>query len=181
MESSIYLPEMKKLITQKNYPCVAAIKSFFSQEYDVGVYKNFGKGDSGKNLRQDLGKFVETLKTSQSPYYTFWAIFPDEHYEKSEQAFEKDMWEELSHTTREELKALDWQVANADPNDKNFGFHLFGENFFVVGLHPQSSRKSRVFPWPTLIFNVFSQFQTLQKQGIYAPMVETNRQRDIKY
>lgn len=173
--------EIEALVTQKEYPCVAAIKSYFNDEYEVGLYKDFGSGNSGKNLRQDLQGFLEKLKVSQSPYYTFWGIFPDKKYVESEEKFETDLWNELSHMTSEETKDLDWQGKTTNPNDKNFGFHLFGENFFVVGLHPEASRKSRKFPWPTLIFNVFSQFQTLRDKSLYDPMVETNRKRDVKF
>lgn len=168
------------LVSQKNYPCIAAIKSFHQDEYQVGTYEGFGSGTSWRSLRQDLHSFLNEIKRTNSPYFTFWATYPTEAV-LSEDLFEQKMWNELSCLTSEEMKSSDWGTAPSHPEEQSFGLHLFGENFFVVGLHPNSSRKSRQFPFPTLIFNIFRQFDVLKKENIYDPMVKANRIRDVKF
>jgi FPC/CPF motif-containing protein YcgG len=174
--------EIAALLTQRNYPCVAALQSFHRDDYQVGFYEQFGTGKSYSNLRADLHHFLVEQRKSGSTYHTFWAIFP-EFSSVNEQNFETQMWEELSWLTSEELKDVDWgpDTTNRDPGTPEFAFNLFGEAFFVVGMHPESSRRARKFPWPTLIFNVFSQFRELQSRGLYDSMVQLNRERDRKF
>lgn len=171
---------MKALVETRDYPCVAAVKSFALRDYVVGIYEGFGTGKHWRQLRSDLLHFISLFKASRSPYLTFWAVF-DEASEAPEAGFDAALWRELSFLTAEEWKDADHDRRfSSDPLAENFGFSLGGEAFFVVGLHHRSSRLSRRFPVPALIFNLFSQFELLAKAGIYAPMVETNRRRDAK-
>lgn len=51
----------------------------------------------------------------------------------------------------------------------------------MVGLHPKSSRKARRFTIPALIFNLYDQFEQLDEETEFYPMVKTNRKRDIAF
>lgn len=172
--------EIKQLLMQKNYPCVAALKSYHNDEYFVGFYQKFGSGESWKDLRQDLLFFLKEQRKSSSIYLSFWAIFEDD--DLSEEDFESGLWKELSHLTSLEDRDEDWKSKfSSEPQDPNFRFCMDGSEFFVVGLHSASSRTSRRFSKPTLIFNVFEQFEELKKIGQFDAMVETNRKRDVKF
>lgn len=172
--------EIKNLVSQKDYPCVAALKSYHKDDYQVGFYKDFGNGSSWRSLRNDLLFFLSEQKKTNSPYLSFWAIF--DPTDLSEEKFELDMWTELSNLTSVEDKQFDWpKTSNSNPEDKSFRFGLGGSEFFVVGLHSNSSRNARKFSRPVLIFNIFEQFELLAKQGLYYPMIETNRKRDEKF
>lgn len=173
--------ELEKLISQKNYPCIAALQSFHRDDYMVGIYEKFGVGNSWWDLRNDLNFFLRDQLRSGSVYSTFWAIF-SEQKDVSEEVFEQQMWQELSFLTSKEDKNLDWRPGTTqNPEDKDFCFQLFGEPFFVVGLHPSSSRKGRKFHRPALVFNVFRQFEKLMNDGHYDGMVKINRQRDERF
>lgn len=173
--------DIKSLISQPHYPCVAALRSYHKDDYQVGFYSGFGTGISGEHLREDLDAFLTAQRQSRSPYLTYWAVF-DGDESRDEERFENEMWNELSHITSFEDSKTDWpEGVTTDPNDKAFCFHLFGEAFFVVGLHSRSSRASRRFRHPTLIFNIFSQFRELDRQSLYHPMVKTNRARDTRF
>ncbi len=172
--------EIKNLLSQKNYPCTPALRSFNRGEYQVGLYKKFGTGYNWKELRQDLLFFTKKQKESNSPYLTFWAVY--ENLKMDEVEFEANLWNELSHLTSEELKGIDWPTgASANPNDRNFSFCIGGESFFVVGLHPSTSRPARRFKWPVLVFNLFSQFELLKIHGVFNSTVENNRKLDNKF
>lgn len=172
---------MKSLLMQKDYPCVAALKSFFKKDFRLKKYSGFGEEHQRPRLRRDLLDYKADYLKSKSPYFTFWAIY-ENAAELSEEQFEQKLWRELSSLTSEELRAGDKDPNfSDDPEDKNFCFSLDGMAFFVVGLHPQSSRKSRQFPWPTLIFNVYEQFRQLEAQSLYQPMVKINRGRDLNF
>lgn len=173
--------ELASLMAQRNYPCVAALQSYRRDDYFVGFYDRIGTGLSWRALRKDLGHFIRRQAQSNSVYLTFWAIFPEEK-DLSEEQFEQKLWSELSFLTSEEERSFDWKAgATTNPVDKEFCFHLFGEAFFVVGLHPNSSRKGRKFFRPALVFNVFRQFEKLMHENRYDAMVNVNRARDAKF
>ena len=174
------LGEIERTLSQKNYPCIAALRSFFRNEYVVGFYDGFGEGRDWRALRRDLSWFLREQRRSTSPYLTMWAIFPTADT-MDEARFEEEMWSELSHLTSLERKESDWGNAapsEADPSSKDFSFRLDGEAVFVVGLHPLASRIGRRFPWTAMIFNAFDQFERLEQAGVYDRMVTANRKRD---
>ena len=146
--------EIKRLLHQKNYPCIAALQSFHRKDYHLKTYEHFGGYHQRPDLREDLLNYLSEYEKSGSPYFTFWAVFKDVN-NLDEDQFELSMWRELS-------AFID------DPSSKNFCFSLGGRVFFVAGLHPASTRLSRRFPWPALVFNTFEQFETIEAN----PMVE---------
>ncbi len=173
--------QMKSLILQKNYPCVAALKSYHSDEYQVGIYEGFGKTTHWRELRNDLLYFLKEQQKTKSTYLTFWAIFPNSKI-SDEVGFESQLWQHLSLLTSEEQRTQDWGPGQVtDPNDPSFCFSIASQPFFVVGLHPHSSRRARRFPYPAVLFNVMTQFETLEEQGLYDAMVASNRSRDLKF
>jgi FPC/CPF motif-containing protein YcgG len=173
--------QIKLFMSQKNYPCIAAIQSFALKDYRVRSYRDFGKIDQRAELRADLLDYLHEYLRTKSRYFTFWAVFADAE-DLDEEAFERLLWSELSALTSNETKESDADPRfSTDPDDKKFCFAIGGKAFFVVGLHPRSSRLARRFPWPTLIFNVYEQFDQLAQLGLYQPMIETNRKRDARF
>lgn len=172
---------IKELIGKKNYPCIAAIQSLHQGEFKIGTYKNFGTGEFAAQLGEDLKAFKELQKQSGSIYLSFWAVFAAPAFE-TEESFEQAMWRELSLLSAQEPPNIPWdEHFSSDPTQKNFCFSFGGDAFFIVGLHPKSSRLARRFPYPALVFNLYEQFEELHRQGKYEPMIKTNRQRDLKF
>jgi len=172
--------EIRAFILQKNYPCLAAQRSLRNKESIVGLYEEFGTGKSSSGLRLSLLEFLQQQKLSASPYLSYWAVFGLK--QQTETEFEDSLWRELSHLTSEEEKLSDWPKGKClDPEDTNFRFSLGGSELFVVGLHPNSSRRARRFPRPALVFNSFTQFEILQRQGIYENMVKAIRNRELLF
>ena len=66
-----------------------------------------------------------------------------------------------------------------DPKDENFSFSIAGKAFYVVGLHPNSSRKARQSPYTTLTFNLHWQFEKLREMGTYQKVRDRIRDRDV--
>lgn len=176
-----YFAEIRQMVQQKNYPCVAALKSVRENDFMVGVYDNFGAGEFWKEIRQDIQFFLRRQQETQSTYLTYWAIF-DGANEFSESEFETKMWNELSYLSSEEKKSSDWSSdAVSDPSQPGFCLSIDGKTFFVVGMHRQSSRLGRRFSQPALVFNAIEQFENLERSGEYEPMKRTNRRRDLKF
>ena len=100
----------------------------------------------------------------------------------TEEQFEAAMWERLqSLAAKDEWRGqvLDPKVS-ADPADPHFSLSFGGQGYFVVGMHPAASRAARRTPFPTLVFNLHDQFETLREQNRYARMKEQILKRDVK-
>ena len=173
--------EIRNFVLQKNYPCVAAVKSVTADEFLVGHYKDFGSGRHWRELRADLENFIIEQEKTNSTYLTFWAVYSGKN-QFSEQDFENRLWNELSHLSSVEQRENDWATLNmSDPQNPGFCLSLNGKAFFVVGLHPQSSRLGRRFSSPALVFNVIEQFENLENEGAYDPMKRAIRKRDLQF
>jgi FPC/CPF motif-containing protein YcgG len=175
-----HLKEMNDFILNgKSYPCIAAIKSMQQKEFLSGHYGRFGFAENWNALRNDLKYFIKQQSLTNSTYLTFWALFDSEHH-LSEEDFESGLWNELSHLSSEEDKAQDWGKWPSDPKAEGFNLSIDGEKFFVVGLHPASSRLARRYSSPAIVFNLSRQFENLKQAGQFELMKETVRKRDIK-
>ena len=64
---------------------------------------------------------------------------------------------------------------------RSFSFSLGGHAFYVVGLHPASSRRARRFPQAALVLNLHSQFEALRAEGRYERFHDAIAERDVKF
>lgn len=164
-----------------DYPCLLGLASHRRGEYEVGRYGVLGEGARWRELRRDLAGFLARQAATGSTHLTFWAIFEDSGG-MDDAGFERALWRELSYLTSVEDRARDWpKEASFNAADPAFQFCLHGQALFVVGLHPHSSRRARSFPRPALAFNAFAQFEGLERDGRYAPMVRAIRARETSF
>lgn len=176
-----FISHLKNLVNSENYPCIAAIKTLATQQYQVGVFGALGAGSDSLRLAQELIQFRDEQKASGSLELSYFALFPD-LVDMSEEDFEERLWQELSFLADVPTPHPNWDPAfSSDPQDKNFCFSLDGSAFFVVGMHFNSSRLSRTIRIPTLVFNLYEQFRELDRRGRYQPMIQANRKRDMVF
>lgn len=173
--------EFKRFVSQPNYPCIAAKVALAKKQYSIRTFSGLGTGGSALELGYALLDFKKEYQAGGKSYLSLIAVFDDPDFEDEEE-FEQAMWRELSVMASLPEFEAPWDPNfSSDPNDKNFCFSLGGSAFFVVGLHPGSSRKSRQFFKPALIFNLYEQFEALDEETEFYPMVKTNRKRDIAF
>ena len=55
---------------------------------------------------------------------------------------------------------------------------LQGKAFYIVGMHPESSRIARRSPYPSIAFNLHHQFEKLRHMGVYPNVRDKIRERD---
>lgn len=174
--------EFEALIHQPNYPCIAAKAALAKGELEIGIYRGLGTGESAVAFGRDLLKFKDRYFSERAQYLTYAAVFDGVEFE-DEEAFEQAMWKELSIiASLPEFSSAPWDPNFSDnPEDKNFCFSLGGHAFFIVGMHPKSSRLSRQFSKPTLVMNLYEQFEALDEETQFYPMVRTNRKKDLAF
>lgn len=108
---------------------------------------------------------------------SFLAVFPDKAVQ-SEKDFERLLWQQLIEL--DSLSNDEWDAAvSSDPENPEFSFSIAGNAFYIVGMHPNSSRISRRSPFPTLVFNLHQQFENLRRRHVFKNIQQKIRQRDI--
>lgn len=170
---------MRDLVMSPHYPCVPAVRSYERGEYMVELCPGeFGSGSAAKIIAEGLKNFRERQQRTKEPFLSFWAVW--DHQELDEDEHDERFWRELSHVAAQSDAPWDPNFS-PDPSSKRFCFSFEGEAYFVVGLHSNSARKARQFPFPTIIFNLYSQFEDLATKGAYDAVVKTNRKREMAF
>ena len=68
---------------------------------------------------------------------------------------------------------------SSDPDDPWFSFSVGGTAYYVVGLRPLASRRSRRFQHPSIVFNFHTQFAQLKSEGRLESFRRAIRARDV--
>jgi uncharacterized protein len=167
-------------VLDSRFPCVGGKAAINQNTYRFGLYAEMNASGATEGLAYDLWEYARECRTFETDYATFVASFAAPVV-RCEFQWEKLLWAQLQslHELDREHHAWDSAVSS-DPNDPGFSFSFAGTAFFVVGLHPASSRLSRRFAWPTLVFNIHAQFERLREQKRFERLRETVRARDYK-
>ena len=168
--------DFRDFIVTENHPCVMAQTVFSMDHVDFHTYEELGTRDAAKEILEDLKKYISNYDFESNDFFTFVAAFKDSRT-FSEEEFEKLLWQQLNFLHEVDDTAWDKNVSD-DPRDGNFSFSLGGRAFYIVGLHPNSSRKARQSPYPAMAFNLHWQFEKLREMGTYHTVRNKIRERD---
>ena len=179
------LEELKErigdMIVQPQFPCVGAKSALARDNLKTVVAHRLDSSWDDLNIHRELLAWAREYRESTEGFRSLAVIF-DGPNDLSEAQFEKLMWERIQSMADKDAwlgQSYDERVS-ADPNDPHFSLSFGGEAFFVIGLHPRSSRPARRFSQPTLIFNLHDQFERLREEGRYEKMRDTILERDKK-
>lgn len=166
----------REFVLDPHFPCLGAKAAFNSNSQTLRVFDELASAEATNELAAALPDFT----ARPSDYASFIAIF-ERPRETTEIEFEELLWKQLRLLHAHDGAGLTWapNVAS-DPADPHFSFSFGGQALYVIGMHANSSRDARRFPWPTLIFNPHEQFERLRSDGKWKHMQETIRQRDVQ-
>jgi FPC/CPF motif-containing protein YcgG len=178
--ASAAVAAFRGFVQSPQFPCVGAKSAVAHESARLGVYDRLGSAGATAGLARDLWTFThDPDTTADNDYVTLVAMFK-QPTELDEEEFEEALWKQLRELNRLDAPLHEWDSSvSRDPNDPHFGFSFAGTAFFVVGLHPHSSREARRFPWPLLVFNPHAQFTRLREAGRWARMQEVIRAREL--
>ncbi len=161
------------------FSCLGAKSAVGHENYRLGVYDRLGSPESTAGLSHDLFTFSrEAEQVLDGDFVTFAAVFAGPT-DADEAGFERLLWAQLRQLNGQDAELFDWDpTVSADPASPHFSFSFAGKAFFVVGLHPHSSREARRFPWPVLIFNPHAQFVRLKEAGGWERFQQAIRTRE---
>lgn len=169
----------RDFVMAAEFPCVGAKAAFNADSCGFAIYSELGSESVTAGLCRDLYHFVQSGILQNNSYATFVAVFRTP-LDLDEAEFEERLWKQLREIHRSDAAFFDWSsAASPDPTDPHFSFSFAGQAFYVVGLHGNSSRIARRFPWPTLVFNPHEQFERLRADGKWRRMQETIRTREV--
>jgi FPC/CPF motif-containing protein YcgG len=171
--------EFIRKVDTTEYPCVGAKAAFNTKQYRLGVYGAMGEDNSTEALAGDLKLYIEDSLGKDCNYMSMIAVFEDKV--DSEVDFEQKLWSQLQKLHDADVDAAWDPSVSSDPADMNFSFSFNGYAFFVVGLHPQASRRARRFGFTAMAFNLHKQFEVLRESGVYDKMKNTIRTREKNY
>ena len=166
-------------VRNSGFPCLAAKAALNARSFCLRVYSELASPASSEILAKDLERFVSCEMTRSGPFATFVAIF-EGPLGILEEEFERLLWSQLQLLSKIDLAKNSWDPrVSSDPSDPLFSFSFGGRAVYVVGLHDNSSRFSRRFRWPALVFNPHEQFQRLRANGQWTRLRHAIRERDI--
>ena len=165
-------------ILEKDHPCVMAQTVFSMDKIDYHEYRNFGTRETAEEILRDLKKYIANYDFDSNDFLTFLAVFKGRE-DYTEEEFENTLWQQLQYLHDVDDAPWDKHVS-PDPESENFSFSIGGKAFYMVGLHPNSSRKARQSPYPAIAFNLHWQFEKLREMGTYQTVRDKIRERDIE-
>jgi uncharacterized protein len=181
MNDQAIIDEYLGYLDQKGYPCIAARAALKSGHVRCLIADHMACPKDDRQILDFLYDFVDGYRNSKKSFHSAAILFRQPEI-ANEQMFEALLWERLSA-----LRFLDHQHyeydnrVDSDPASENFSFSIKAEAFFVIGIHPASNRHSRVFRYPSLIFNPHAEFEKLRAAKRYESLKRAVRKRDIKF
>lgn len=172
--------QLRQHILKSNFSCTGAKAAFNGNCYRFGFYPEMNTPEATAGLAFDLWEYAQERLLLKTNYATFAASFAAP-LETDEQSWEDLLWAQLQNLRELDRPLHAWDPSvSSDPQSAEFSFSFAQTGFFIVGLHPASSRLARQFAFPTLIFNAHAQFEQLRQQNQFERMKQTIRARDLK-
>jgi FPC/CPF motif-containing protein YcgG len=180
-QASIITREYFDFIQKRDFPCVAAKTALTWKQINCLVVDHIACPKDDQAILDFLYGFVDTYRESDKLYHSAAIIFKGPENPTAAE-FEEFFWQRLQAVSNLDARryGYDSRVVS-DPASPDFSFSLKEEAFFVIGLHPGSSRLARQFRYPTLVFNAHAQFEQIRAAHRYDSLRDTIRKRDVAY
>ncbi|MDD7887355.1 guanitoxin biosynthesis heme-dependent pre-guanitoxin N-hydroxylase GntA [Flavivirga sp. 57AJ16] len=169
--------EYRDFIINKKHPCVMAKTVFAMNKYHLNIYDDISSDKVIMPILLDIKNYLDKYDDKSKEFESLIICFKNSKF-KSDLEFENALWNFLQKLHDHDHTAWDSNVSQ-DPNNPNFSFSLKGKAFYIVGMHPGSSRLARKAPYCTIVFNLHSQFEKLRQMGIYKNIKKRIRKRDM--
>ena len=172
---------LEEFIRDPAFPCVGAKSALGKGQLKTYVARSIDSAWNDVDVQEQLMQFAWDYKVEPTLFTSFAVIFEGpRHLHEAE--FEHFLWDRVQSLTEKDSwrgQRPDPRVST-DPEDPHFSLSFGGEAFFVVGLHPHASRPARRFAYPTMVFNLHDQFETLREQNRYEKLRGSILERDVE-
>jgi FPC/CPF motif-containing protein YcgG len=170
--------EFQNFIIAQQHPCVMAKSVFAMENYHLRIYDDMTSDTIIQPILSDIEQYLSQYDFESKNFESLIFCFKNNTF-NSELEFENALWKFLQSLHDADDTEWDSNVSK-NPNDPNFSFSLKGKAFYVIGMHPKSSRMARQAPYCTVVFNLHGQFERLRLMGTYQTVKNKIRERDKK-
>lgn len=161
------------------FTCIGATSVFNQNHYRFSMYGDMCTKETTLALARNLFSFVAEQNAMNSTFTAFIAVF-EKPIPQNEYHFEKLVWTQLQMLHDEDSRYHDWDTNfSNDINNHKFSYSFAEQCFFIVGMHPGSSRIARRFSYPLLVFNPSRQFDSLVESNQFDNFIKIIRERDL--
>lgn len=167
-------------IREAAFPCLGAKAALAHGDLRSKLARDLTSAWDDLAIYAALRAFAADYRADPHPFRSLAVIF-ERPGDLDEAGFEAALWARLQSLSDKDAwlgEAYDPRVSS-DPADPLFSLSFGGEAFFVIGLHPNSSRPARRFEAPVLVFNPHDQFERLRAEGRYEGLRDKIVRRDI--
>ncbi len=169
----------KEFVREKSFPCIGAKAAVSMNEAFVFTAGSIKEDDYDKDILQYLYSFIDKYRENGNHFFSALIFFTDTDI-MNEAEYEKYMWQRLQSIS--DLDAINFSYdsrVSSHTESPEFSFSLKQESFFIIGMHPGSSRPARRFQYPAFAFNPHQQFERMRETGKYEIMKKAVRKKDI--
>ncbi|HUR30397.1 MAG TPA: guanitoxin biosynthesis heme-dependent pre-guanitoxin N-hydroxylase GntA [Saprospiraceae bacterium] len=180
-ERHVIIEEFHEHVKNKEFPCIAAHEASSKKTLRCFVADHMACPKDDHQILNFIYAFVDEFKLSSGGFHSVVIIFKEPRI-LDENMFDHLLWRRLQAISDMDAQRFDFDSrVSSDIGSPNFSYSLKEEAFYVIGLHPASSRKARQYKYPVLIFNPHSQFENLRAENHYSKMQQIVRKRDQLY
>jgi FPC/CPF motif-containing protein YcgG len=181
MEAADLIAAYKEHIATRDFPCIAAKTALAKEQVHCLVVDHMACPKDDQAILHFLYAFIDDYRASPNVYNSAVVIFKGPE-KIDEETFDRYFWQRLQAIADMDATRYGYDTrVDRDPASPKFSFSLKEEAFYIIGLHPASSRRARRFKFPSLVFNAHSQFEKLREDNKYASMRKAVRKRDVKF
>ena len=168
-------------ILDKVFPCVAAKDALNKDNIKIMTAGHLGCPQDDERILDFIYDFTKKFRQREKGFHSAVILFPRTQ-QLSEEQFEALLFQRLKGLRTLDAKTFAYDTrVNEDPMSEDYSFSLMEEAFFIIGLHPNSSRSARQFSTTAIVFNPHIQFEDLRSNGRYQKMRKIVRKRDLEY
>ncbi|WP_250625615.1 guanitoxin biosynthesis heme-dependent pre-guanitoxin N-hydroxylase GntA [Pinirhizobacter soli] len=170
----------RNYVQQTGFPCLAARTATENDHVQFLLAGSLESGDADDAIVAHACAFATDIESAKG-FHSLAVLFPRTPF-MDEAAFEHALWLRLQALHAVDARTAPWDPSVSDnPASPDFSFSLGGHAFYVVGLHPASSRRARRFPQAALVLNLHSQFEALREDGRYERFQQAIMERDVAF
>ncbi len=180
LESPSIIDDFRSFIRNPAFPCVGAKSALARDQMRIVVARDIASAWDDLAIIDAIHRLADEYRANPVLFQSLAILFPGSA-RMSEAVFEQHLWNRVQSLSDKDDwlgKLTDPRVSD-DPDDPHFSLSFGGEAFFVVGLHPGSSRPARRYAVPVLVFNLHDQFEQLRAQNRYEKLRGSILERDV--
>lgn len=170
--------EYQNFVIKQKHPCIMANAVFKLNNYHLKIYDDITSDATVAPILDTIENYIANYDFDSNEFESLILCFTENQF-SSELEFENALWNLLKKLHDHDDSEWDAEVSD-DVENPTFSFSIKGKAFYIIGMHPNSSRMARRAPYCTLVLNLHWQFEKLREMGTYQTVKKRIRRRDKK-